>query len=188
MDVETTQSQEDSRLIKRYLRGDEYAVKELVMKYQRKVYTLAYRMTMDIEESKDITQKTFIKAFRNIRDFRGESSFNTWLYQIALNTCLNHINKKDRRLVELDESIPNSKNSVLSQLIEGEKRAILKYSLGELPERQRAAIVLRVYEGLSVRETAEIMRCSEGAVKAHYHNGMKRLREIFKRRGYEIQS
>lgn len=188
MDVETTRSREDLRLIERYLAGDEYAIEELVMKYQRKIYALAYRMTGNVEDSKDMTQKTFLQAFKNIKGFRRKSAFYTWLYQIALNTCLNHLNKKERKTVELNESFPGSEGSAMSAIIEKEKGFYLKTSLKKIPGRQRAAIILRAYEGLSLKETAEVMKCSEGAVKAHYHNGIKSLREVLKERGYEIQS
>ncbi len=171
---------EDLRLIERYLDGDEYAIEELVMKYQRKIYALAYRMTGDIEDSKDVTQKTFLQAFKNIKGFRRKSAFYTWLYQIALNTCLNHLNKKGRETLELNESISSSNEGALSAIIEKEKESHLKDSLKKLPDRQKTAITLRAYEGLSLKETAEVMKCSEGAVKAHYHNGIKKLREILK--------
>ncbi len=179
---------EDLRLIERYLAGDEYSIEELVMKYQRKIYALAYRMTWDVEDSKDITQKTFLQAFKNIKGFRRKSAFYTWLYRIALNTCLNHLKKKDQETVELNGSLSGSGKGALSAIIEKEKETHLKNSLKELPRRQKTAITLRAYEGLSLKETAEVMKCSEGAVKAHYHNGMKKLREILKDRGYEIQS
>ena len=178
MDVETTRSREDLRLIERYLTGDEYAVEELVMKYQKKIYALAYRMTGNIEDSKDMTQKTFLQAFNNLKGFKKKSSFYTWLYQIALNTCLNHVNKKDRFTEEVDDSFAHTGGSALSAIIETEKEAHLKRSLNELPARQKTAVILRAYDGLSLKETAEVMKCSEGAVKAHYHNGVKKLREI----------
>lgn len=178
MDVETTRSQEDLKLIERHLAGDEYAIEELVMKYQRKIYALAYRMTGDIEDSRDMTQNTFLKAFKNIKDFRKESSFSTWLYRIAFNTCLNEVKKKGRETVELNESVIGSTKDVLSTMIKNEKGILVQRSLKKLPERQRMTIILRAYGELSLKETAGIMKCSEGAVKAHYHNGMKKLREI----------
>lgn len=178
---------EDLRLIERYLAGDEYAIEELVMKYQRKIYALAYRMTEEIEDSKDVTQKTFLQAFKNIKGFRRECAFYTWLYQIALNICLSHL-KKEQVTEELNESLSGGEGGALGVIIEKERELYLKDSLKKLPERQRMTIILRAYEGLSLKETAEVMRCSEGAVKAHYHNGIKKLKEILKERGYEIQS
>jgi len=140
------------------------------MKYQRKIYALAYRMTGDIEDSRDMTQNTFLKAFKNIKDFRRESSFSTWLYRIAFNTCLNEVKKKGRETVELNKSVTGSTEGALSTMIKNEKGFLVQMT-----------IILRAYEELSLKETAEIMKCSEGAVKAHYHNGMKKLREILSR-------
>ncbi|GBE37865.1 MAG TPA: RNA polymerase sigma factor [Nitrospirae bacterium] len=178
MDVKQTRYAEDLRLIEKYLGGDEYAVEELVMKYQRKVYSLAYRMTGDIEDSKDVTQKTFLQVFANIRGFRKKSSFYTWLYRIAMNTCLNHLKKKGNDTLELNESIAGSNGNALPALIKEERSSFIRGSLKKLPDRQKTAVTLRAYEELSLKETAEVMKCSEGAVKAHYHNGMKRLKEI----------
>jgi RNA polymerase sigma-70 factor (ECF subfamily) len=180
--------EEDIRLVERYIAGDGRSVEELVMKYQKQIYALVYRITNDIEETKDLTQKTFVKAINGIRDFRKEASFKTWLYQIAINTSLNHIRQSRYVETELEESIMGNQASALSDIIENEKRNYIKRCLDELPERQRLAIILRVYDGLSCSETAKVMGCSEGAVKAHYHNGVKRLREILKESGYEIRS
>jgi RNA polymerase sigma-70 factor (ECF subfamily) len=188
MDVETTRSGEDIELIERYLSGDEYAVEVLVMKYQRKIYSLAYRMTGNVEDSKDMTQKTFFQAIKNLKGFRRESSFHTWLYRIAYNTCLNHLRNKESKTVEVNDSYLSQNEGALSCAINKEKKTHLRESLKGLPLRQRTAITLRVYEDLSVKETARIMEISEGAVKAHYHNGMKKLREVLKGRGYEIGS
>lgn len=179
---------DDLSLIERYLAGDEYAVEELVMKYQRRIYAMAFRMTGDVEDSKDITQKAFLQAFNNIESFRKQSSFYTWLYRIATNTCLNHLNKKGARTLELNESMADSNTGILPVMIEDERSRHVRTSLSTLPDRQRTAITLRAYEGLSLKETAEVMKCSDGAVKAHYHNGMKKLRDIFKEKGYEVKS
>lgn len=181
MGEEKTRFREDLRLIERYLAGDEFAIEELVMKYQKKVYALAFRMTGDVEDSKDMTQKTFLQAFKGIKSFRGKSAFYTWLYRIAVNTCLNHLKKKGRVTDELDETYPGNQESALSAIIKDETGSLIKKSLVKLPDRQRTSITLRAYEGLSLKETADVMNCSEGAVKAHYHNGMKKLREILSR-------
>ncbi|MBI5026411.1 MAG: sigma-70 family RNA polymerase sigma factor [Nitrospirae bacterium] len=180
--------EEDINLIEKYLAGDAEAIEELVMKYQRHIYAFLYRMTNDMEGAKDLTQKTFLKAIKGINGFRREASFKTWLYQIAMNTGLNHITQKRHEEVELEESImdpelDSGQTGALSAIIEKEKRNRIKKGIEELPERQRLAIVLRVYDGLSCSETARVMGCSEGAVKAHYHNGVKRLREVCKGEG-----
>jgi RNA polymerase sigma-70 factor (ECF subfamily) len=183
-----TLREEDLTLIERYIAGNENAIEELVMKYQRQIYSFVYRMINDMEEAKDITQKTFIKAIKGIKGFRKEASFKTWLYQIAANTSLNHIKQRRADEIEFDESLIGNQASVLSEILEGEKKDYIKKGLKEIPERQRLAIILRAYDGLSCSETASVMKCSEGAVKAHYHQGVKKLREILKEKGYEIRA
>lgn len=180
--------EEDKRLIERYCNGDKDAIEELVMKYQKQIYAFVYRIINDIEEAKDLTQKTFLKAFKAIKGFRKDASFKTWLYQIALNTSLSHFKQRSKKEkeTELRETIIGSQAGALSFLIEKERIIYLKKALVELPERQRLAVVLRIYEGLSYKETAEVMGCSEGAVKAHYHTAVKGLKNILKERGYEF--
>ncbi|MBI5640196.1 MAG: RNA polymerase sigma factor [Nitrospirae bacterium] len=179
--------EEDIELIERYIAGDNTAVEELVVKYQRQIYAFVYRMTNDMEEAKDLTQKTFINAVKGIREFRRQSSFRTWLYKIAANTGLKHIRQRKEE-VELEESVVSNEEGVLSLLIDKEKRTHIKKGMERLPERQRLAVVLRVYEGLSCSGTAEVMGCTEGAVKAHYYNGVKKLRNILREKGYEINA
>ncbi len=169
---------DDITLIKKYLSGDEDAVEELVMKYQKQIYAFVYKMTNDIEEAKDLTQETFVRAIKGIKGFRMEASFKTWLYRIALNTNLNQVRQKKYKEIELEKSTIGNQTGALSSIIEKEKEDYIKKGLNELPERQRLAVILRAYEGLSCNEAAKVMECSEGAVKAHYHNAVKRLREI----------
>jgi RNA polymerase sigma-70 factor (ECF subfamily) len=182
------QMTEDTTLIQRYLDGEEAAVEELVRRYQRPLYAFLYRMTRDMEEAKDLTQKTFLKAIQGLDHFRGEASFKTWLYQIALNTGLNHIKENRREMIDIDEVQLGSHIDVLGGLIDDERKKRIRDSLYLLPDRQRTAVVLRAYEGLSCQETAQIMGCSEGAVKAHYHLGVKKLREYMEEYGYVTRS
>jgi RNA polymerase sigma-70 factor (ECF subfamily) len=175
---------DDIALIQRYLAGEENAAEELVMRYQKQLYALLYRMTRDMEEAKDLTQKTFLKAMQGLGGFRGDASFKTWLYQIALNTGLNHLKESRREMFDIDETALGSNGDPLDGLIEEERKQRIRNALHRLPERQRTAVVLRAYDGLSCQETAKVMGCSEGAVKAHYHLGVKKLRKYMEECGY----
>ena len=179
---------EDISLVERYRNGDSGAIEELVVKYQKQIYAFVYRLINDAEEAKDLTQKTFLKLFSAIGSFRNEASFKTWLYQIAMNTSLSHFKQNRHRAgeLELQETIIGSQAGALSLVIEKERMDYLRKAMGELPERQRLAVILRTYEGLSCRETAEVMGCSEGTVKAHYHAAVKGLKNILKEKGYEF--
>jgi len=137
---------EDIKLIEEYLAGSDGAIEELVRRYQKQLYAFIFRMVNDMEETKDLTQKTFINAMRGIRGFKRESSFKTWLYQIALNTCRNHIRQDRYEKVELNESILSNQAGTLTALIEKEERAQVKRGMNELPKRQR----LRSFSGRSM--------------------------------------
>ena len=105
---------EDISLIAEYLKGDEEAIEELVRRYQKMIYVFTYKMVNDMEEAKDITQNTFIKAIKGIKGFKGKASFKTWLYRIALNTSLNHIREGRHKEVEFDETLPGNQAGNLS--------------------------------------------------------------------------
>lgn len=179
---------EDIKLIERYLSGDESAIEEIVRKYQKHVYAFVYRMVRDLEESKDLTQKTFIKAVRGVRGFKQRSSFKTWLYRIAFNTCSNHLRQNRYESIGIDDAMAGDEGRVLADMIEQEKREVTEDALAALPGRQRLAVVLRAYDGLDCAETAIVMGCSEGAAKTHYHLGVKRLREVIEEKGYEVKT
>lgn len=182
------QMSDDLQLVKAYLAGSDEAIEELVTRYQKPIYYFIFRMINDAEEAKDLTQKTFLNVATSLKDFRGESSFKTWLYQIATNTSLNHIKKRKYTEVEAEESLPGSGASALSRIVDREQRDLVRQAISRLPERQRLALVLRVYNGLSCLETAHAMGCSEGAVKAHYHHAVKNLKGILKESGHEVRS
>jgi len=179
---------EEMDLVNRAIDGSEEAIEALVRRYQRMVYAFAYRMINDMEEAKDLTQDIFIRAMKGLKDFRQESSFRTWLYRIAVNVCLNHKRLQKGTDVEVDERVTGNQKDVLSIMMEKERERLIKDALEELPPKQRLAIVLRAYEGLNCQEASSIMGCSESSVKAHYHFGVRRLKEVLRGRGYEIHS
>jgi len=131
---------EDTDLIKQYVSGSEYAIEELVLKYQKQIYAFIYRMINDIEEAKDLTQQTFIRAAEGLKNFRGDSSFRTWLYQIAKNTSINKIRQGRPEETELEESIAGYEPGTLSLIINKERMEHIRKGLDRLPERQRLAI------------------------------------------------
>lgn len=179
----------DITLIDAYLAGDEHALEELVKRHQRKIYSLAFRMTGHVEDSKDITQRAFMQAFTRLEAFRREASFYTWLYRIAVNITLNHLgSEKKHRNVELHDSIKSNGPSPSAQAVRNDLMAHVRGGLAHLPKQQRLAVVLRSCEGKSLKETAAIMGCSEGAVKAHCHIGIKRLKQVLREKGHEIEA
>ncbi|MHB8253611.1 MAG: RNA polymerase sigma factor RpoE [Acidiferrobacter sp.] len=176
MTGETDQSI-DQDLVARVKRGDKRAFDLLVLKYQHKIAKLVTRYVYDRSEVEDVTQEVFIKAYRALAGFRGESAFYTWLYRIAINTAKNHLVFQGRRLpstdVEVEEveltdggaslrEISTPEHSVLADEI---ARTVTE-ALNALPEDLRMAITLREIEGLSYEEIAAIMDCPIGTVRS----------------------
>ena len=173
---------EDLSLLDRFTAGDRDAFDELVLKHQKPLYSLLYRMVSDKEDAADILQKTFIKAFTGIRGFERRSSFRTWLYQIAINLAKNLYRDRARAaLVPLDDVVIRKDPKVLESLIHKESRDHLHRAVAGLPDKQRLTVMLRIQEQKTFEEIAGIMKCSVGTSKANYHHGVQKLKELFKK-------
>lgn len=169
---------QDWALVQRVQAGDLRAFEVLVNKYQRKIARLLARMVRDVDEIDDIVQEAFIKAYRALGNFRGESAFYTWLYRIAVNTAKNHLVASNRRPSALREMGDESgetfdESDTLSDietpesvLLSRQIAATVNTAIEELPEELKTAIVLREIEGLSYDEIAEIMNCPIGTVRS----------------------
>lgn len=167
----------DQELVLRVQQGDKSAYDLLVIKYQHKIVQLVNRFVKDPVEAQDVAQEAFIKAYRALGNFRGDSAFYTWLYRIAINTAKNYLVSRSRRFsdyqvdvqeAEQVENAPQLKgmdtpDSILmnEQIIEAIKSAIEK-----LPEEMRTAIMLREFEGMSYEEIAQAMECPVGTVRS----------------------
>ena len=168
---------EDLDLITRTRAGDREAFDELVLKYQKPLYSLLYRMLSNPDDSADVLQKTFVKAFLGIGAFEQRSSFKTWLYQIAINLAKNVYRDRARiTQVPIDDVILKNDPRTLDVLIQKESRLRLRQAFAGLPEKQRMTVMLRVQESRKFEEIAEIMKCSEGTAKANYHHGVQKLK------------
>jgi len=165
-------------LVQRVQSGDLRAFEVLVNKYQRKIGRLLSRLVRDTDEIDDIVQESFIKAYRALGNFRGESAFYTWIYRIAVNTAKNHLIASNRRPTALRESGDDSSETFdesdtltdietpESVLLSRQIAATVNKAMEELPEELKNAIVLREIEGLSYDEIAEIMNCPIGTVRS----------------------
>jgi len=171
------EEQIDLHLITEVQKGNKQAFDSLVIKYQYKVFKLVARYISDPSEVLDVTQEAFIKAYKAIDHFRGESSFYTWLYRIAVNTAKNHLITKGRRVPESEHEIGEieqfiSKANVKEfstperTLIYDEMEHLLFDIIDELPSDLRTAIMLRELEGLTYDEISEIMGCPVGTVRS----------------------
>jgi RNA polymerase sigma-70 factor, ECF subfamily len=185
----------DLSLVQRVQRGERSAYDLLVLKYQHKVVKLVMRYLRDPADAEDVAQEAFIKAYRALPQFRGDSAFYTWLYRIAINTAKNALAARDRNPVsyELDMHNGDDSTDMVSRLKDPETpeglalteeiRNTVNFAIDALPEDLRTAIVLRELEGLSYEEIALSMDCPVGTVRSRIFRAReaidRRLREVF---------
>ena len=167
----------DEELVLRVQQGDKSAFDFLVIKYQHKIIQLVNRYVKDPSEAQDVAQETFIKAYRALGNFRGDSAFYTWLYRIAINTAKNYLVSRSRRSSDYQVDIQDAEaleNAPQLQGMETPERLLLnqeiidtiKIAIDKLPEEMRTAIMLREFEGMSYEEIAEAMDCPVGTVRS----------------------
>lgn len=172
-----TSEQLDQELVLRVQQGDKKAFDMLVLKYQHKIIQLVNRYIKDPSESQDVAQEAFVKAYRALGSFRGDSAFYTWLYRIAINTAKNYLVSRSRRntLYEVDiQDAEAIENAPQLQGMETPERVLLneeiietiKSAIDNLPEEMRIAIMLREFEGMSYEEIAQAMDCPVGTVRS----------------------
>ena len=185
----------DTSLVQRVQRGDRGAFDALVLKYQHKVVKLVMRYVRNPAEAEDVAQEAFIKAYRALPNFRGDSAFYTWLYRIAINTAKNAIVARDRNPVDFDLDLTDSDEPYDMQnrlkdpdtpeglVLTDEIRTTVNAAMEALPEDLRTAIVLRELEGLSYEEIATRMGCPVGTVRSRIFRAREaidgRLHEVF---------
>lgn len=175
--IPTTPDDTDHELVRRVQAGDQRAFNLLVLKYQHRVLKLVGRFVNDAAEAEDVAQEAFLKAYRALASFRGDSAFYTWLYRIAINTAKNALVSQRRRPVDFDLDLQDpdqyDRQAKLKEadtpegvLLTDEIRTVVEQAMEELPEDLRTAIVLRELEGLSYEEIAEAMDCPVGTVRS----------------------
>jgi RNA polymerase sigma-70 factor (ECF subfamily) len=174
---DVTTAATDQQLVARVQKGDTRAFDLLVLKYQHRIFGLVSRYIRDADEVQDVAQEAFIKAYRALPNFRGESAFYTWLYRIAINTAKNYLVARSRRPpgtdVELDDAeyLENGGSlrdieSPENLLFGAELKSVVDRAIGALPEDLRTAITLREFDGLSYEDIADIMDCPVGTVRS----------------------
>lgn len=189
----------DEELVLRAEKGDQWATRELVHRYQNKAYAVAYQVCSgDPEEAEDLTQEAFLKVFRNLKKFRGESSFYTWFYRVVLNTCIDGLRRRRRRerIFSLRGRAENMEGSS-RELMEGQPEMqdasnpmevlsgkqlteMAQEAIQSLSEKQRIVFQLKVLHEMSIREIAQVMKMAEGTVKSHLFRATHLLREALK--------
>jgi len=174
----------DQDLVQDVRNGNRQAFTELMRRHQQRVYWVARRIVGNHEDADDIAQDAFIKAFLSLGDFRGDSSFFTWLYRIAVNLSLNTVRRR-QVLTYLRESEILSRflplgNDPHHDLELKELESRLQRAIGSLPEKQRAVFVLRYYDGMPYEEIAGVLKTSVGGLKANYFHALRKVQEYLK--------
>ena len=177
----------EKSLINLVKKGDKKAYEVLVLQYQDRLVFSVYKFLKDYELSQDIAQEAFVKAFKNIEKFRGDSSFYTWIYRIAINTAKNFLSTKSRRSevyddeimeLKLSESAATSENP--ENILEAEElRSIMMDAIQGLPDDIRSTLSLREFDGLSYEQIAEVQNCPIGTVRSRIHKGREILDKTF---------
>ena|ERR1017187_8045844 len=169
------QRDEELGWIRRSREGDLAGFEELIRRYQQMIHALTYRMTGSQSDAEDLAQEVFIQAFRKLDNFRGDSKFSTWLYRIAINTCLNW-KKSQQRRVQLHHEWAQQSRETADRNAEVSSR--VQEALLTLPPKQRAAIILTAYEGMNHAEAARTLGCSETTVSWRVFTARKKLKAL----------
>jgi RNA polymerase sigma-70 factor (ECF subfamily) len=159
-------------------RGDREAFDGLVLRYQRDVYRLCFRYVNNHEDANDLAQEVFLKAWRAIGRFRGDSSVSTWLYRIAVNACLNFRSSRRPLSVELPEEIPDPARGAAADVEAEDAARRVRAAVSRLPDRQRATLILKVFHDLKHEEVAAALGSTVGTVKANLFHALGNLRKL----------
>jgi len=174
---------EEHILIDAINNGDTRAYAQLVNRYKDLVYTLAVRMVKNREEAEEVAQDTFIKVFKSLNKFKGDSKFSTWIYRVAYNTCLDNIKKNKKHLnnVTIDEFTFNKLETIdnaLDNIIKEEKSVLIRKCINRLPEDSSALLTLFYFEELSLDEISKIINIEANTVKVKLFRARKKLAVI----------
>jgi len=182
---------EVSLLVKRVQGGDIAAFDSIMLLYRERLYSVIYNMTFNHDDAADLTQESFVKAFRSLGKFKGKSSFFTWLYRIGVNMTLSHLQrKKTRKFFSFEqisdeygsskefEKLSSSESSSVRNTLLNELHQKLNEALLKLSDKHRTIVVLFEIDGLSHREISKIMKCTEGTVRSRLHYAKLQLQSL----------
>jgi RNA polymerase sigma-70 factor (ECF subfamily) len=171
---------DDRALVAAFVAGRRDAFDLIVRRHERNVYHLCLRFVRSHEDAADLAQDVFVRAFKGLRNFKGDSSLGTWLYRVAVNVCLNRVSAQ-RPVTEpvdavqrVDERAANPYDLVAA----AERSAAVRAAIDRLPPKQRATVLLRVYQDLSHEEIARVLDSTVGAVKANFFHALGNLRRL----------
>ncbi|MFN7917009.1 MAG: sigma-70 family RNA polymerase sigma factor [Vicinamibacterales bacterium] len=167
-------------LIAACLAGTPGAFDLIVSRHRRPVYQICYRFMGNHEDASDLSQDVFLRAYRGLANFKGNAALGTWLHRIAVNTCLNRVALKTPKVEPIDETqhVDTSSETPTERLLRGERAERVRAAVAQLPDKQRAALVMRTYQELSHQEIAAALGTSVGAAKANVFHALQNLKKI----------
>lgn len=171
----------DEELVEKGRAGDDRALSALVERHHTAVFRVAFSMLRDNDAAEDVVQDSFIKAFRALEGFRGDSPFRTWVLTIAGNQARHALRQRGRRretALEDAGSVPSERKAPDAEVIDAQETVRARRMMELLPEKQKLSVALRIEEGMNFKEIGEIIGSSEGAARVNYFHGIRRLREL----------
>ena len=174
------QNADDRTLVAAFLNGRREAFDVIVERHRRTVYQVCYRFLGNHEDASDLAQDVFVRAFKGLRNFKGDSSLSTWLYRVGVNACLNKLAVKRPPMAPIDAAPHVDGRAVdpLAEIVRDERALVVRAAIRKLPPKQRATLVLRVYHELSHEEIARVLGSSVGAVKANFFHALGNLKRL----------
>jgi RNA polymerase sigma-70 factor, ECF subfamily len=171
---------DEPQLVAACVAGQAGAFDLVVERHRRSVYQLCYRFVGNHEDASDLSQDVFLRAYRGLKSFRGSASLATWLYRIGVNVCLNRVSVKKPAMEDLDarQHVDTTRESQVDRVLREERGAYVRAAIAQLPPKQRATLVLRIYQELSHEEIAQVLGSSVGAVKANFFHALGNLKKI----------
>jgi len=171
---------DDAALVVACLAGRTGAFDVIVERHRRPVYQLCYRYVGNHEDASDLAQDVFLRAYRGLKSFRGQSSLSTWLYRIAVNVCLNRVTAKTPQTESIDDRqfVDAGAEPVSEVMLKAERGARVRAAIAQLPPKQRSTLILRMYHEMSHQEIADALGSSVGAVKANFFHALGNLKKL----------
>lgn len=171
---------DDQALVAAVQHGEKAAFDEIVERHRRAVYQVCYRFVNNHEDASDLAQETFVRAWKGLPNFKGESALSTWLYRIAVNVSLNRVSARRpvTEPLDADRFVDTVGEAPGEGLFREERVKAVRRAIAELPQKQRAALILRAYHDMSHQEIADVLGSSVGAVKANFFHALANLKKI----------
>lgn len=187
-------NESEKELIEKAKSGDVEAFEKLIEGCQKKVFNIAFRMIGNYDDASELAQEVFLKAYKSIKNFKGDSLFNTWIYKVTTNVCLDEIRKrKNKKVISLDEDIEYDGSEIKRQIKDetpgpeltaesNELKKAVNESINVLPEDYKTVIILRDIQGFSYEEISNIINCPEGTVKSRINRARQALKKILQQK------